>query len=171
MRTRVTTGVEQRFPVSFGQQRLWFLEQLAPGSTAYTIPVTLRLTTAVDIDALARSVKEIVRRHEILRTRFEMADGELQQVVRSSMIVELSVVDLRCPAADPDELGRRIAAEARLGFDLGTGPLLRTTLFRVGPVDQVLFVGIHHIVADGWSLGIFFRELKAIYAAFVQQLP
>ncbi|HPZ50867.1 MAG TPA: condensation domain-containing protein, partial [Propionibacteriaceae bacterium] len=165
----MTPTAGQHFPVSFAQQRLWFLEQLAPGSPAYAIPVTLRLSTAVDVAALRRSVNEIVRRHEVLRTRFEMVDGELRQVVQD-VSIELPVVDLD-QAAGPDEIGRRLAFEAGRRFDLGTGPLIRATLFRLGPHDHLLAVILHHTVADGWSVGVFFDELTEIYPAFVQGLP
>jgi amino acid adenylation domain-containing protein len=166
-------GLQFHFPVSYAQQRLWLLDHLAPGSTQYIVPVTLRLTTTIDADVLARSLNEIVRRHEILRTTFEVRDGAPLQVVHSSLVVELPVVDLQhVPPEDRESAVRDQAAlEARRPFDLTTAPLLRATLYCIGSRDHVLLVVIHHIVADGWSLGLLFSELTAIYPAFLQGLP
>jgi amino acid adenylation domain-containing protein len=164
---------ELRFPVSYAQQRLWLLDRLSPGSTLYVIPVTLRLTTAVDVEALARSLNEIARRHEVLRTTFELRDWELLQVIRPSLDVELPVVGLEhvAPGGREAAVMELAAREARRPFDLAAGPLLRATLFRLGPSDHLLFLAIHHIVADGWSLGLLFSELTAIYPAFVRGVP
>ena len=162
-----------RFPVSFAQQRLWFLDRLSPGSSLYLVPVTLRLTTAIDAEVLRRSLNEIVRRHETLRTTFEAVDGAPQQVVHPRLDLELPVVDLQdVPAAQREAtLADRSAAEAVRPLDLARGPLLRATLYRLGPQDHLLLLVLHHIAADGWSLGLIVSELTAIYPAFVQGLP
>ena len=164
---------EDRFPVSYAQQRLWFLDRLSPGSALYVIPVTLRLMVEVDVAMLARTVNEIVRRHEILRTTFLVENGELLQVIGSSLTIELPVIDLqRVPGEDREGVAREhAAAEVRRPFDLTTGPLLRATLYRIGPVDHLLLLAFHHIVADGWSVGLLFGELRMIYPAFVQGKP
>lgn len=162
-----------RFPVSFAQQRLWFLDRLSPGSSLYLVPVTLRLTTAIDAEVLRRSLNEIVGRHEMLRTTFEAVDGAPQQVVHTSLDLELPVVDLRDVPQEQREatLAERAGAEAVRPFDLASGPLLRATLFRLGPQDHLLLLVLHHIAADGWSLGLIVSELTAIYPAFRQGLP
>lgn len=169
----MTDATASRFPVSYAQQRLWFLDRLAPGSSLYVVPLTLRLTTAIDADALGRSLDEIVRRHEVLRTTFEVTDGTPVQVVEPSLVVDLRLVDLQhvTPADREAVLQDLAASQARRPFDLARGPLLRATLFRLGPVDHLLLVVVHHIVADGWSLGLLLSELTAIYPAFVAGLP
>jgi len=169
----VTDAARQWFPVSFAQQRVWFLDRLSPGSAAYIIPVTVRLTAAVDVAALTRTLDEIVRRHEVLRTTFAVRRGELEQTIEQAGVVGLPVVDLQDVPAEGRqiEVGRRVAVEARRPFDLAAGPLIRATLFRLGSHDHLLFVAIHHIVADGWSVGVFVKELRAIYPAVVRGLP
>lgn len=166
-----STGV--RFPLSFAQQRLWFLDRFSPGSSLYIVPFTLRLTTAVDADALGRSLNEIVRRHEMLRTTFATEGGTPVQVVHPALVLELPIVDLqRLPASQRDGALMDLAArEAGRPFDLEAGPLLRATLFRCGPRDHLLLLVVHHIAADGWSLGLILGELTAIYTAFVQGDP
>jgi amino acid adenylation domain-containing protein len=135
------------FPPSYAQERLWFLDQLHPGRVAYTIAGAFRLEGSLDAAALRRSVQEIVRRHESLRTTFRVIDGQLRQVVHARSAVVLAEVDL------------------------GRGPLLRPTVFRLSPREHVLVFAVHHIVADGWSLGILTRELAALYEAFVRGRP
>ncbi|HEY7076990.1 MAG TPA: amino acid adenylation domain-containing protein, partial [Solirubrobacteraceae bacterium] len=147
-------------PLSFAQQRLWFLDQLVPGSPFYTIAAALRLTGPIDAAALERAVGEVVRRHEALRTTFQAIDGEPRQVVAPELSVPLRVIAV----ADEEHATRVATEEARRPFDLARGPLLRATLLELADSDaRVLVLTLHHIVADGWSMGVLFRELSALY--------
>lgn len=160
------------FPLSYAQQRLWLLERLTPNSALYTIPVTLRLTSRLDISALERSLNEIIRRHEALRTTFSIQDNQPIQVVAPELAVDLPVIDLQHHSPEQREAAARelVMIEARRPFDVETGPLFRSTLLCLAPDNHLLLVSFHHLVADGWSLGVFFRELAAIYPAFVKGL-
>ncbi|HEU0299241.1 MAG TPA: condensation domain-containing protein, partial [Longimicrobium sp.] len=153
-------------PVSFGQQRLWFLEQLEPGGSAYNVAVALRLRGALDAAVLERALAEIVRRHEPLRTRFAEVDGELVQVIDPPAAVALPVSGVA-----EGELREVLRAEAEAPFDLGRGPLFRARLFAAGPEDHVLLAAMHHAVTDGWSTGVLLRELEALYTAFARGEP
>jgi amino acid adenylation domain-containing protein len=154
------------FPLSFAQQRLWFLDQLSPGDPAYNIHGAVRLRGALDADALARSLRAIAARHEALRSRFTAADGRPEQTVAPPGEPALPAVDLGfLPAGRRGaEVFRLAAEEARRPFDLARGPLLRATLVRVDGGESVLLLAMHHIVSDGWSIGILLRELSALYA-------
>ncbi|WP_441247705.1 amino acid adenylation domain-containing protein [Kitasatospora sp. McL0602] len=145
-------------PVSFAQQRLWFLDQLSPGSTEYLIPVVLRLTGALDFAALSAAVADLTARHESLRTVFGERDGRPVQLVREADPEVLRVVD---GPADP----ARAAAAAMAPMDLECGPLFRASLHRQGPDEHLLVLTIHHIVCDGWSMDIIAAELGRCYAA------
>ncbi|MBV9124651.1 MAG: amino acid adenylation domain-containing protein, partial [Planctomycetes bacterium] len=160
-------------PLSFAQQRLWFLDQLEPGHPFYNIPAALRLTGALDVTALERSLAEIVRRHEVLRTTFAVEDGRPVQAIAPELTLSLPVVDLSgLPAAECESEVRRLAwEEAQRPFDLTRGPLERVTLLRLGDREHVLLLTLHHIVADGWSIGICLRELAALYTAFTSGRP
>jgi len=160
-------------PLSFGQQRLWFLDQLFPGGPHYNLSGRLRLTGALDVSALARTLPEIVRRHEALRTVFRDLAGEPRQVVLPGARAELPCVDLAGlpAAARRRELDRQLAAEGRRPFDLARGPLLRAALFRLAGREHVLLLALHHIVSDGWSMDVLVREIAALYAAFLERLP
>ncbi|MES1243277.1 MAG: amino acid adenylation domain-containing protein, partial [Acidobacteriota bacterium] len=170
----VRFGYEQApAPLSFPQERLWFLDRLMPGSPAYNIPVSVRLTGQLDVHALAASLREVVRRHEVLRTRFDEEDGRAVQRVGDAVEVPLPVVDLAAlPSARGLEETRRLAAEeASRGFDLSRGPLLRAALVRLDGREHVALFTMHHIVSDGWSMGILIREVGALYAAFTSGRP
>ncbi|HEX8321936.1 amino acid adenylation domain-containing protein, partial [Longimicrobium sp.] len=151
-------------PLSFAQERLWFLDHLEPGSTTYTIPAAWRLGGALDEAALERALGEVVRRHEALRTVFAEVDGSPVQVIAPFGGFALPVEDLS--GMDEAALRRRAGEEARRAFDLAAGPLFRAVLLRLGEEDHGLLVSMHHIVSDGWSMGVFFRELSALYAAY-----
>ncbi|HEU4558161.1 MAG TPA: amino acid adenylation domain-containing protein, partial [Longimicrobium sp.] len=155
-------------PASYAQERLWFLDRLEPGSSTYNVPVAWRLGGALDSAALERALGEIVRRHEVLRTTFAERDGTPVQVVAPFGGFALAIDDLsRLADADREaEARRRIDQEARLPFDLAAGPLFRATLLRLGGEDHVLLLSMHHIVSDGWSMGVLFRELSALYEAY-----
>jgi amino acid adenylation domain-containing protein len=159
---------DQALPLSYAQQRLWFIDQLESGTSSYNIPAAVRLSGVLDIDALERSLTEIVRRHEALRTRFETIDGEAVQVIDAASEVELRRVDLRgtTEAEREGEARRVVTEEAQRPFDLRAGPLLRALLVQVGDEEQVLVVVMHHIVSDGWSMGIFISELATLYSAY-----
>lgn len=160
-------------PLSFAQQRLWFLEQLEPGGGHYNLPLVLRLNAPVDAGLLEAAINDIVARHEILRTRFVLVEGEPCQEIVRTIEISLEQGDLTSlpPAQREAEAGRRSLASALLPFDLRDGPLIRAQLLRLGPADHLLTVTMHHIVADGWSLGVFARELSAIYAARSEGRP
>ncbi|MCA1636706.1 MAG: condensation domain-containing protein, partial [Acidobacteria bacterium] len=155
-------------PLSFAQQRLWFLDQLEPGSPLYNIPLALRLKGRLHVSALGRSVNEIVRRHEVLRTVFAETDGQPAQVILTAARVPLPVIDLGglCEQAREAEVRRVAAAEARWRFDLSRGPLVRATLMRLSEEEHVVCFTMHHIVSDGWSLAVMTREVVLLYESF-----
>jgi len=160
-------------PLSFAQQRLWFLEQLEPGLPLYNITGAIRLRGALDRPALERSLGEIVRRHEVLRTTFVEVDGQPRQRVAAPEPLAVPFLDLGDLPEDRrgSEMLRRARAQAHRPFDLSRGPCLRLELLRAAPDDHALLVALHHGVADGWSLGIFMRELGALYSAFASGRP
>jgi amino acid adenylation domain-containing protein len=153
------------FPTTFAQQRLWFLEQLQPGSTSYLVPWSLRIEGSLNVPALEKSLEEIVRRHEILRTTFQWRDGMPMQIVGSSAfnLPVLNLSSLHDPEARAAELAR---AEARLPIDLEHGPLFRGQLLRISPQLYILLLTTHHITFDGWSRRILIQELSTLYEAF-----
>ena len=159
---------EKDLPLSFAQERLWFLDQYEPNSSVYNIPSALRLRGSLNIGALEQSLNEIIRRHESLRTTFSMMDGEAVQVIAPPVEQSLAVVDLRDhPEGGREAEARRLASEeARQVFDLAKGPLFRSKLVRLGEQDHVLLLTMHHIVSDGWSMGVLHRELSVLYEAF-----
>jgi amino acid adenylation domain-containing protein len=160
-------------PLSFAQQRLWFLDRFEPGSPFYNIPAAARLIGELDVAALERSLVEIIRRHEILRTTFREVDGQPGQVIAPELPVALRVLDLsNLPAAEREAEPLRLArTEARWPFDLARGPLLRVTLMKLAPQEHVILLVMHHIVSDGWSMGVFYRELTALYQGFATGRP
>ncbi|MEU2665740.1 amino acid adenylation domain-containing protein [Micromonospora sp. NPDC007220] len=157
-------------PVAFAQRQLWFLDQLSPGNPFYNNPVAFDVVGALDVPALARALTEVVRRHEALRTVFALIDEEPCQVVRPAGPVALPVKDLT--ALPRPERSRRAdeaaEAEARAPFDLAAGPLLRTALLRLAPDEHRWLLTVHHMVADGWSVGILIGEVTALYAAYAR---
>ncbi len=162
-----------RIPLSFAQERLWFLDQLAPGTAFYNIPGGTRLAGPLRPAVLAASLGEIARRHESLRTTFADEAGRPYQVVSPPAPVPLPAVDLSAldPARREAELTALANLETRRPFDLASGPLLRTVLFRLGGEDHAVVYTMHHIVSDGWSAVIFLREVAALYAAFAAGRP
>ncbi|HEX2081841.1 MAG TPA: amino acid adenylation domain-containing protein, partial [Longimicrobium sp.] len=158
---------DRPLPLSFAQERLWFLDRMEPGNTTYNMYVSLRLAGALDAGALERALSEIVRRHESLRTTFREVGGAPVQVIAPFAGFTLAAGDLSGPGeAERDaELRRRAADEAARPFDLAAGPLFRATLLRLGHQDHALLISMHHAVSDGWSLGVLHRELSALYAA------
>jgi amino acid adenylation domain-containing protein len=156
---------DRPLPLSFAQQRLWVVDRMEPGNPAYNIPYALRLRGAPDVDVLRWSLEALVERHEPLRTVFAEHAGEPVQVIRAGAPPAFEVLDLSC-LPDPEREARRLAQEEALRpFDLARGPLLRTTLLRLGADDHVLLFTVHHIVSDGWSRDLLVRDLTALYAA------
>ncbi len=166
LRPALRTGA---LPLSFAQERLWFLDRFEPGSPLYNIPIGVRLRGSLDPAALAAALSRIVHRHEALRTRFaETAAGPVQ-VIEPAAPVALPAIDLRhLPETERRDQAEPLArAEAEQPFDLAAGPLLRALLLRLGDAEHWLLLTLHHIAADGWSMGVLVRELSALYTALV----
>ncbi|MFL5349027.1 MAG: condensation domain-containing protein, partial [Hyalangium sp.] len=161
------------YPLSFAQQRLWFMDQLEPGSPAYNIPAAVRMVGTLDVAALERSASELVRRHESLRTTFRQEQEGPVQVIGPATPVTVSVVDLgHLPEGSRDEEALRLAREEALRpFDLIRGPLFRATLLKLSPQEHILLLTMHHIVSDGWSMGVFIREVATLYDAQLSGRP
>jgi amino acid adenylation domain-containing protein len=155
-------------PLSFAQQRLWFIDQLDPGNCVYNFPVAVRLKGSLNLAALKQSLNEIVRRHEALRTTFTTVDGQPSQVIAPRLIISLPVVNLRelAEVERENEVQRLVIEEARRSFDLAQGPLLRASILELSEDEQVGLLTMHHIVSDGWSTGILIREMAILYEAF-----
>ena len=159
-------------PLSFAQQRLWVLDRLEPGSTAYNMPSIARLRGALDVEAFERALGEIVRRHDALRTTFAESDGEPVQVVALFTGFRLPFTDLTGLAEERRQAEeRRLVLAERRPYDLERGPLFRARLIRTAEEEHMLLLDVHHIVSDGWSYGVFFRELGVLYDAFVAGRP
>ncbi|HEX9936868.1 MAG TPA: amino acid adenylation domain-containing protein, partial [Longimicrobium sp.] len=165
----VPTGRAEPPLLSFAQERLWFLDQLRPGEVSYNLPFAQRLRGTLDVDALERSLGEIVRRHDALRTVFREQGGTPRQVIAPFGGFRLTRIDLAHLPADAREaeVQRELVAEATARpFDLSAGPLFRVSLLRLGAHEHVLLLSQHHIVSDGWSMGVLYRELAALYEAY-----
>jgi amino acid adenylation domain-containing protein len=156
------------FPTSFAQQRLWFVDQLEPGKSTYNVAQAFRLSGRLQPEALEHSLNEIVRRHEMLRTTFVEIEGEPAQTIGAPADRPLDIVSLaELPAGRREaEAKRRIEADANRPFDLARGPLFRATLLRLESEEHILLLTMHHIVSDGWSMGVLYRELSSLYEAF-----
>ncbi|HKV11775.1 MAG TPA: amino acid adenylation domain-containing protein, partial [Thermoanaerobaculia bacterium] len=166
---RVETGPR---PLSFAQERLWFLDQLDPGKATYNIPNALRLTGRLDVAALGASLAEVVRRHEVLRSTFALVDGQPVQVA-GPPATAMPLVDLSgLPGEQREgEVRQRMAQEVDRPFDLSRGPLLRALLLRIAADEHVAVLTMHHVASDGWSMGVLVREVAALYPAFAQGRP
>ena len=160
------------FPASFAQQRLWFLDQLEPGSILYNIPINVRFQGPLDLAALEQAFNELTRRYEILRTTFSMIEQEPVQVVSPPANARLPLIDVsHLSASEQQTKVLQFANEEALQpFDLAEGPLMRVKLLKLGPDDHVLSVTMHHIISDGWSKAIFIREIKTLYEAYSKGL-
>ncbi|HYG65747.1 MAG TPA: non-ribosomal peptide synthase/polyketide synthase, partial [Thermoanaerobaculia bacterium] len=160
-------------PLSFAQQRLWFLDQFAPNGSAYNLPVALRVQGALDVGVLRRSLEEIERRHEALRTVFIAHEGELAQVIKPALEFVLPVVDLSGLAEGQRErLGSELVGQdAARPFDLARGPLLRARVVRMAEHDHFVLLTMHHILSDGWSMEILVREVTALYVSLTRGTP
>ena len=160
-------------PLSFAQQRLWFLDQYKPDSSLYNMSEALRLKGSLDAAVLERSLNEIIRRHEALRTIFIQREGRPVQQIRETMRLPLAIIDLAelSPAQQQEEIIAIALKESQTPFDLATGPLLRAMLLKIDSQECVLLFSMHHIISDGWSVRVFIRELTAIYRAFTASEP
>ena len=160
-------------PLSFAQYRLWFLDQLEPGGSVYNVAQALRIEGRFDLRAMTACFREVIERHESLRTTFVSTAGRPSQVIAPDIAWNLPVVDLREISERERETEARLLArqEASRPFDLARGPLLRTTLIRLHEADHVLVLTLHHIISDGWSMGVLVNELMALYEALSAGLP
>lgn len=160
----------QHLPMSYAQQRLWFIDQLQSGSASYNISAALRMKGSLDVEALRMSFDDIVRRHEVLRTTFITEDGQGRQVINEHQRWELATISLEPLSREEQEevIRARFKGDAHTSFDLINGPLLRTRLIRLSSTEHVMIVTMHHIIADGWSMGVFIREMALLYDAFTQ---
>ncbi|TBR56985.1 non-ribosomal peptide synthetase [Westiellopsis prolifica IICB1] len=163
----------QNLPLSFAQQRLWFLDQLEENSASYNLPAAIHLKGQIQVAALNQAIQEIVMRHEVLRTTFSMVNGTPVQTIASRSNINLIEVDLSSVpnAEQAAEVERLATQEANRSFNLETDPLLRIALLHLAQKEQVLLINMHHIISDGWSMGIFVRELSTLYNAFCQGKP
>jgi len=165
---------EGAIPLSFTQEQLWFIDQLQPGSTGYNMPGALRILGGLEVEVLERTINEIVRRHEVLRTTFETtAKGQPVQVIHEPEGRSLPMVDLAGLSDRDRELtaGQLIQEESGRAFDLSKGPVLRVSLLRLAAEEHVVLCTMHHIVSDGWSMGVLNRELGVLYEAFAKGQP
>ncbi|MUG92983.1 amino acid adenylation domain-containing protein [Scytonema sp. UIC 10036] len=163
------TSRSETLPLSFAQERLWFLDQLMPLNPCYNMPFALRLAGKLDVLALQQSLNEIIRRHETLRTSFEIVDGQPTQLIADTLELTLAAIDLQSlPKLECDRKARSLANElAQQPFDLSVTPLMRVMLLHLAPNEHVLLLVMHHIISDGWSMGVFHRELAVLYDTFV----
>src|SRR5919205_4156653 len=163
----------RQVPLSFSQQRLWFLDQLDPGSPSFNISQAVRLKGELDLQALNQTLNTIVARHESLRTNFTAVEGEPTQIIAPAREIEIQLLDLgELPQEERVSEARRLASEASLrGFNLEQDHLLRASLLKLDDQDQVLLLVMHHIVSDGWSMGVLIRELGDLYEAFSNSRP
>ncbi|MEH2281772.1 MAG: amino acid adenylation domain-containing protein, partial [Nostoc sp.] len=160
-------------PLSYAQQRLWFLDQLEPNSASYNIPIGLRLVGTLEVTALEQSLIEIIHRHEALRTNFITVDGQASQIIQTQPNWAFSVVDLQHLSTTEIELAAQqlVQQQAIQPFDLAEEALFRATLVILSETEQWLLVCMHHVVSDGWSIGVFIQELQALYNAYSQGQP
>ncbi|MEI2581572.1 non-ribosomal peptide synthetase [Scytonema sp. PRP1] len=166
----------RNLPLSFAQQRLWFLDQLVPNNPFYNVPAAFRLTGSLHLAALEQTFNEIVRRHEALRTTFAIVEGQPVQVIAPILNVSLPIRDLQqlpqvvvapTPRDQREKEARRLMTqEAQRPFNLSTDPLLQVTLLRLDEAEHILVLNMHHIVSDGWSIGVLIREIALLYTAF-----
>jgi amino acid adenylation domain-containing protein len=164
---------EQASPLSFAQQRLWFLHQLEPQGLAYNIPVAVRMWGDLKVDVLYLTLTEIVRRHESLRTTFSHSNGKPAQIISEPEPFNLSIIDL-CDIEEfrrEERMMKLAKEEARRPFDLEQGPVLRASLIRLSRQEHMLLFTLHHIVSDGWSMGVLVREISILYEAFLLGKP
>src|SRR4026209_2478218 len=161
------------FPLSFAQQRLWFLQQMNPQSPTYNMPLASRLLGKLNVNALEQALNEIVQRHEVLRTTFQMVDAQPMQVISPRAALLLPLLDLtHLPETTREAEAHRLPVQnLRQPFDLVNGPLVRAGLVRMNVEDHVLLLAMHHIISDGWSISVLVNELAALYNSFSIVVP
>jgi hypothetical protein len=169
-RLRRAASENAPLPLSFAQQRLWFLDQLEPNSALYNMPSLLRLSGSLNLEALQKAIDRIVDRHETLRTHFICLHESPAQAIDPMLQVKLQLLDLTSmgPKEREEKARQLVHQQVNRPFQLSSEPLLRATLLRLQPAEHLLLLNMHHIVSDGWSSGIFFRELAALYSGFAQ---
>jgi amino acid adenylation domain-containing protein/non-ribosomal peptide synthase protein (TIGR01720 family) len=158
------------FPLSFAQERMWFLAQMDPDSPMYCVPVSISIRADVDVPVLERAVAEVVRRHETLRTVYRMVAGELKSVVLPPFPARVEVLDHRARVAAGEGVQALVAEEGARPIDISTGPLYRVTLLRVSDERYAMVITVHHIATDGWSMPIIIREIDHLYGRFTRGL-
>ncbi len=159
---------DAELPLSFAEQRMWFLDRLSPGQAAYNIPCAVRMQGELDLDALKRALSALVARHEALRTIYVERDGDTTRQILATWSLALEIEDARVTGERLPAQLERATTEARVPFELGAGPPVRARLVRYGDDDHLLLLTLHHIVADGWSLGVIVRDFTRLYAAYAQ---
>ena len=169
----VVQGRDKPIPLSFAQESIWHLQQLAPESCAYNSFFVLRFSGSLSDTVLESAFNEIIRRHEILRTSFVIVEGQPVQIISPSLTLPLTIIDLQNrPLTERTSEAQRLAAlEYQHPFDLSSVPLIKTTLLRLAPQEHWLILNMHHIITDGWSLGLLLEELRILYGAFTNGLP
>ncbi|NEQ82592.1 MAG: non-ribosomal peptide synthetase, partial [Moorea sp. SIO2I5] len=160
-------------PLSFAQQRLWFIEKMALSGNAYNMPLTLNLVGKLDYVALQKSLNQIITRHETLRTTFSEINGTPLQIIQSPFELELPIIDLSglIPSEQTTKLQQLLQQENELSFNLEVDPPIRAQLFKLGTTEHILQIILHHIASDGWSLTVLPKELSAIYTATLEEKP
>ncbi len=166
-------GKLNTFPLSFAQQRLWFLNQFESDKAVYNLPSAFKLIGKMDFEALKKSINEIVKRHESLRTVFNIIRDEPVQVILKSVELDIPFIDFQnLPEADQtDKIKQLIMEEVSTGFDLKKGPLLRLKVVKTAADEHVIVLVMHHIISDGWSMGVFTREIAVIYNSIIHNQP
>ena len=164
---------DQELPLSFAQQRLWFLDQLEPDSPFYNIPGGLRLTGKLRVEALEASLNQLVQRHEVLRTRFKSVQGKPQPEILPGLALTIHKIDLTPSSAEQqaEQLRTLALQEAQQPFNLSEGPLFRVKLLKLSESEHIILFTLHHIISDGWSVGILIREVVVLYEAFIARKP
>ncbi|AFY44054.1 non-ribosomal peptide synthetase [Nostoc sp. PCC 7107] len=160
----------ENLPISFAQQRLWFIDQLQPGSNVYNLPAAIQIQGLLNVKALEKALNEIVRRHEVFRTSFTVNQGQPVQIIHPNLQLNLPIINLQAlPEVEQElEVKRLISQETSQGFKLDEAPLLRCTLLQLAKTEYVLLFTVHHIISDGWSMGVLIQEVAALYQAFAQ---
>jgi amino acid adenylation domain-containing protein len=160
-------------PLSFAQQRLWFLDQLVPNNPFYNVPTALRLTGVLNLVALEKTFQEIVRRHEALRTTFATVEGKPVQKITTNFSFSLPLLDLRSSPKFEQEIAVKniVTQEAQQPFNLATDLLIRVKLLQLAEAEYLLIINLHHIVSDGWSIGVLIKEISTLYTAFTNNKP
>ncbi len=153
------------YPLSFAQQRLWFLDRLEPGNSAYNISLAVNLKGQLDISLLEQSLNEIIRRHETLRTTFTTVNGQPVQIIASSLKLSLSVINIELQSNVAVQ--KLLTQQSQRPFDLMHGPLLRAKILRLAQQEHILLLEMHHIISDGWSTEVFLQEIALLYQAFL----